>query len=161
MPPAAVASGYMTNCRASQNTGLKAFLLIYVFVHCIFGRHAFQCSAAILEHWVQSMFRNVLKIKSMCVAPFIPSPLLFSLLLWNSCSPCVSTRSLWWRQPVDDTGQQTAEAYRPSRAKGGVLSFNLSIPSPLLSFLLFSSTSCILFFASSLHNGHLVFTSLA
>lgn len=58
------------------------------------------------------------------------------LLLPSEIHPlCLSTRCLWWRQPVDDPGQQTAEAYRPPRAKGDFLSFNLSVLSSPFSFL--------------------------
>lgn len=66
-------------------------------------------------------------------APFHPS-VTFDVYSEILC-PCVSNRSVWWRQPVDDTGQQTAEAYRPSGAEGGVLSLDL------FKFLLFCLSS--------------------
>lgn len=122
-------------------------------------RSAFWCTANIkVFSFKQSMQENVFKLQS-TYAAFIPSPL--SNL---KSSLCVSTRCVWWRQPMDDTGQQTTEAYRPSRAKGDVLSFKPPICCPLLPCSAFLLSVCYFYLCisvSALHPGHLLFTSLA
>lgn len=77
------------------------------------------------------------------------------LSVWNppSVCLCLSTRCLWWRQPVDNPGQQTAEAYWPSRAKGDFLFFNLSILSSALLSAYFS-LPLLLFLSSSVSSHH-------
>lgn len=84
--------------------------------------------------------------------------------IWNPPSLPVSTRCVWWRQPMDDTGQQTTEAYWPTRAKGDVLSFKPPICCPLLACSAFLLSVCYFYpciSVSTLHPSHLLFTSLA
>lgn len=65
---------------------------------------------------------------------------------------------------MDDPGQQTAEAYRPSRAKGDLLFFPNTSRPLFPAFFFFFLLQVLLFLSlsvSSHHTSHLVFTSLS
>lgn len=75
---------------------------------------------------------KVFKIQSMYAAPFIPT---FLTEIHPSLCFSLPSRCLWWRQPVDNPGQQTAETYRPPRTKG-YLTFRSAFPVSSPSYLL-------------------------